>query len=166
MWACSSLVFARLSVCRGRFRHLRAYCSTFGLHCATVIWKRICKCSLHVTAVGGVAIVANFSADYGNLSNFEGVWLQIFWFGYLEIFGDVLKAFGSNIFGLAKCSLWPVYLSVFDCIFICRLAIFKLADHFKIHEIKWKCENFKSRSMILSDSYQIQYVCKMWKLTM
>jgi len=49
--------------------------------------------------------VANFSADYGNLSNFEGVWLQIFWFGYLEIFGDVLKAFGSNIFGLAKCSL-------------------------------------------------------------
>ena len=98
-------MLARLSVCRDRFRHLRAYCSTVGLHCAKVIWKRICKCSLHVTAVGGVAIVANLSADYGNRSNFESVWLQIFWFGYLEMFGDFLKAFVSNISGLAKCSL-------------------------------------------------------------
>jgi len=45
------------------------------------------------------------SADSGNRSNFESVWLQIFWFGYLEMFGDFLKAFGSNVFGLAKCSL-------------------------------------------------------------
>ena len=81
-----------------------AYCSTVGLYCATITWKRICKCSLYVTVVGRVAILAKLSADHGNLSNFKSVWLQIFWFGYLEIFGDFLKAFVYNIFGLAKCS--------------------------------------------------------------
>ena len=99
--------------CRGRLWHLRGYCSTVGLYCATITWKRICKCSLHVTAVGRVAILANLSADSGNRSNFESVWLQIFWFGCFEMFGDFWKQFWSNSFGLAKCSLWPVHFFPF-----------------------------------------------------
>jgi len=34
--------------------------------------------------------IARFRKDFGNLANFESVWLQIFWFG------DFLKAFDSK----------------------------------------------------------------------
>jgi len=66
----------------------------------------------------------------------------------------ILKAFDSKFFGLAKCAR-PVYLHVFAYVLICRFTIFELADVLKIHDIKWKCESFESRSMALNTSYQI-----------
>jgi len=66
---------------------------------------------------------------------------------------------GSSNFNIRTTLIWnqilvwrnvrPVYLRVFAYILICRFTIFKLADGFKIHDIKWKCESFESRSMVL-----------------
>jgi len=52
--------------------------------------RKLLRLSLPVVSVDRVAILANLSPDFGNLANFESVWLQIFWFG------DFLKAFDSK----------------------------------------------------------------------
>jgi len=53
-------------------------------------------------------------------------------------------------------------LHVFAYILICRVTIFKLADGLKFRHIKWKCDSFESRSMVLT--LLIKCVCKMLKL--
>jgi len=51
-WVCSSLMSAALPVCGDKLRNLRADCSTVGLYCVTITWKRLFTCSLQVTAGG------------------------------------------------------------------------------------------------------------------
>jgi len=155
-------MFATLPVCGGRLRSVLADCTTVGFNCSTMTWQRICRCS-QVTVVGRFAILANVSPDSRNLVNFESVWLQIFWFSHLEIFLMTFWKHLAPIFLVLR-NVRHVYLHVFAYIFLCIFAIFKLADDLKINDIKWKCDSFESRSMILNTSYQIQCVCKMFKL--
>ena len=156
-------MFATLPVSGGRLRSVLADCTTVGFNCSTMTWQRICKCSIQVAVVGRVAILANLSADSRNLVNFESVWLQIFWFGHLEHFLLIFWKHLGPIFLVLR-NVRPVYLHVFAYIFSRIFAIFKLADDLKMNCIKWKCDSFESRSMILNTSYQIQCVCKMLKL--
>jgi len=71
-------------------------------------------------------------------------------------FGEFLAIFWKHL--VPNFLVWqnvrPVYLHVFAYIFIRRFTIFKLADGFKIHDIKWKCKSFESRSIVLNTSYQ------------
>jgi len=85
----------------------------------------------------------------------------------------IWKAFGCIHFCLAiwriSCNFWKhlsrnflawrnvrhVYLHVFAYIFIWIFTIFELADSLKIHDTKWKCGSFESRSMVLNTFYQI-----------
>ena len=115
--------------------------------------------------------MANLSPDSGNLKNFEGLWLQTFWFGYLAIVWKLLapkcfvwrkiltynffsKVFSQNVL---QCHFYvcPVYLHVLAFIYIYKVTAWKLADGLKIRDIKWKCDSFDTRSMVLNISYEI-----------
>jgi len=65
-----------------------------------------------------------------------------------------LKAFGYKYFLLRRFGEILAILSKY--IFICRVTVFKLADGLKIRDIKRKCDNFESRSMVLSTSHKIR----------
>ena len=73
-------------------------------------------------------------------------------------FGEFLPIFWKHLapIFLVWRNVRPLYLHIYaNYIFICIFTISKLADGWKIHDIKWKCESFERRSMLLITSHQI-----------
>jgi len=101
-----------------------------------------------------VVVLANLSPDSGNLTNFESVLLQIFWFGDLADLWRFFENFGSKFFGLSKytnasffvryslkmCSSVILYTPCIFARFCLHIHMygyyFKLADGLKIRDIK------------------------------
>jgi len=89
-----------------------------------------------VTHFKWAAILANLLPGSGNLASFESVWLQIFWFG----------------------EFWRLCSLTYSCVGL----LFSACWWLKIGDIKWKCDSFESRSMVLNTPCKND--CKILKL--
>ena len=147
-----------------------------------VNWKIVCAIALGFHTVQPVrvailAILGNLSPDSGNLTNFEDVWLHLFWFGDLATY---FKVYGSKSFGLAKytkisflkvfsqnvlqCHFYvrPVYVHVFTYINMCRLLLLSLLLVSKFVTSNESVIVVKVGVWFLT--LLIKYFCKMLKL--